>query len=80
MGELLFTKDFANVVFDEAYCEFFIKDKLIFSDNILLKSNLVNLSGSARSALTALWRPLSMWRWAMNSRRDRDIQRSPPPW
>src|SRR3989338_4736918 len=48
MGELLFTKDFANIVFDEAYCEFFVKDKLIFSDNILLKSNLVNLSGSAK--------------------------------
>lgn len=48
MGELLFTKDFANVVFDEAYCEFFVKDKLIFSDNILLKSNLVNLSGNAK--------------------------------
>ena len=48
MGELLFTKDFANIVFDEAYCEFFVKDKLIFSDNIILKSNLVNLSGNAK--------------------------------
>src|SRR3989338_6700337 len=48
MGELLFTKDFANIVFDEAYCEFFIKDKLLFTDNLLLKSNLVNLSGSAK--------------------------------
>ena len=25
------------MVFDEAYCEFFVKDKLIFSDNIHFK-------------------------------------------
>lgn len=48
MGELIFTKDFANIVFDQAYCEFFVKDRFIFTENLILKSNLVNLYGNAK--------------------------------
>lgn len=48
LGELLFTEDFANIVFSEGYCEFFIKDKFVFTDNLQLKSNLVNLEGKGK--------------------------------
>lgn len=48
LGQLLFTKDFTNIVFDEGYCEFFIKDKFIFTDNLKLKSNVVNLQGAGK--------------------------------
>lgn len=48
LGELLFTRDFRNIVFNEGYCDFLIKDKYIFTDNLRLKSNLLDLSGSGR--------------------------------
>ena len=48
IGEILFTKDFANVVFNEGYCEFFIKDQFLFTDNLRLRSNIVDLEGKGK--------------------------------
>lgn len=48
LGELIFAKDFANIVFNEASCGFVIQDKYIFSDTLKLKSTLVNLAGYAK--------------------------------
>ena len=45
LGELLFAKDFARVLFSEGYCGFSIQDRFIASDNLRLKSNLANLEG-----------------------------------
>lgn len=44
-GVLLFTSDFSNVIFSEGQCNFTIKNKEIVSDNLSLKSDLLNLSG-----------------------------------
>ena len=48
LGELLFKKNFANIVFREGYCEFVIQNKYIFTDNLTLKSNLANLTGPVK--------------------------------
>jgi hypothetical protein len=48
LGALLFSKDFANIIFSQAYCGFVVKDKSIFTDDLALKSNVVDLNGSAR--------------------------------
>ncbi len=48
LGKLIFTKDFTNIIFSKGYCEFFVKDKLIFSDNIQFESNLANLKGKGK--------------------------------
>lgn len=48
IGEILFTKDFANVVFNEGYCEFFIRDQFLFTDNLKLRSNIVDLEGKGK--------------------------------
>lgn len=46
LGSLLFAKgDFANIVFSEGSCDFIVRDKYIFSDNLFFKSNITNLSG-----------------------------------
>lgn len=46
IGKLLFTTDFTKVVFSEGYCAFKIFDKQIMTDNIKLKSNLADITGS----------------------------------
>jgi hypothetical protein len=48
LGKLLFRKDFTDIVFSDGYCEFFIKDKAIFTDKLMLKSSLVNLEGRGK--------------------------------
>lgn len=48
LGKLLFSKDFTDIVFSDGYCEFFIKDKAIFTDKLILKSSLVNLEGRGK--------------------------------
>jgi hypothetical protein len=48
LGQLLFTPDFINIVFDKGYCDFIIKDKFILTDNLSLLSNLANLTGYAK--------------------------------
>lgn len=48
LGKLLFTKNFADIAFNEGYCEFFVKDKFIFTENLRLTSQLVTLEGKGR--------------------------------
>jgi len=48
LGTLLFASDFNNVVFRDGRCSFLIKDKVFSMDDIALKSNLIDLYGSAR--------------------------------
>lgn len=48
LGELLFAKDFARIIFNEGSCGFTIQDKSIFTDNLKLKSTLADLSGSCK--------------------------------
>jgi len=48
LGQLLFTQDFVNIIFDKGYCDFSLKDKTILTDNLNLLSNLVNLTGYAK--------------------------------
>jgi len=45
LGKLLFTKDFTNIVFSEGNCALIMQDKIISTDNLILKSNVVDLSG-----------------------------------
>jgi hypothetical protein len=48
LGPLLFAKDFANIVFQEGSCAFLVQDQYIFTDNLRLKSNITELSGSVK--------------------------------
>ncbi len=48
MGKLLFSQDFANIIFSEGSCTFAILDKYISTDMLTLKSNMVLLSGPVR--------------------------------
>lgn len=48
LGSLIFAKDFANIVFSEGSCDILIKERFISSDNIILKSNIADMGGSAR--------------------------------
>jgi len=45
MGKLLFSQDFTSITFSEGKCEFVIQNKSVFTDNLILNSNMVNLSG-----------------------------------
>jgi uncharacterized protein involved in outer membrane biogenesis len=48
LGELLFSRDFANIIFNEGYGDFLIRDRAVFSDNLKLKSNLLNITGAGK--------------------------------
>lgn len=48
MGKLLFSQEFSNIIFYEGSCDFIVQDKLISTSNLLLKSNMVNLSGPVK--------------------------------
>lgn len=49
LGALLFSKqDFTNIVFSDGYCDFSIKDKYIYTDNLTLKSNITDLTGKVK--------------------------------
>lgn len=50
LGKVLFTKDFAQMVFSEISFNFTIQDSCIFTKNLMLKSNMAYLSG-----LVKLW-------------------------
>ncbi len=45
LGKILFTKDFAQIVFHEGSCNFVIQDSYIFTKDLMLKSNIAYLSG-----------------------------------
>jgi hypothetical protein len=49
LGSLLFAKDdFSHIVFNEGSCGFIVQDKYIFTDSLKLKSNITDLSGTAK--------------------------------
>jgi hypothetical protein len=48
MGALLLVKDFAKIVFREGTCDFLIQDKYIRTDNLSLKSAIMELLGPVR--------------------------------
>ncbi|MFA5286887.1 MAG: DUF3971 domain-containing protein [Candidatus Omnitrophota bacterium] len=45
LGKVLFTKDFAQMVFYEGSCSFIIQDSFILTKDLMLKSNMACLSG-----------------------------------
>lgn len=45
LGKLLFTKDLGSIKFSECTSDFLVKDRFVYTDNLKLKSNLVNFSG-----------------------------------
>ena len=45
VGKLLFAKDLGNIKFSECSCDFQVKDKFVYTDNLKLKSNITNLAG-----------------------------------
>lgn len=48
LGKLIFLKDFSSIVFHKGYCEFFIKDKTIFTENLQFVSPMVGIDGSGK--------------------------------
>ncbi|MDP3804058.1 MAG: AsmA-like C-terminal region-containing protein [Candidatus Omnitrophota bacterium] len=46
LGGLIFTSDFSDIVFTEGSCNFKIRDKIFYTNDISLKSDLLNLNGS----------------------------------
>ena len=46
MGALLFKRDFNSVVFKEGSCDFFIKENRAFTNNLIMKSDLLNIYGA----------------------------------
>ena len=48
IGKLLFRRDFSSVIFREGDCDFSIKDKVIATNDISLRSDLLNITGVAR--------------------------------
>jgi len=48
LGVLLFTSDFNNIIFKEGRCDFTIADKAIYTDELTLKSELLDLYGPVR--------------------------------
>lgn len=48
IGTLVFRRDFSSVIFKEGDCDFSIKDKTVSTNDINLRSDLLNISGVAR--------------------------------
>lgn len=48
LGQILFAKDFAHIVFSEASCNFIVQDQSIASDNLKMTSLLAEVTGSAK--------------------------------
>ncbi|MDD4953454.1 MAG: AsmA family protein [Candidatus Omnitrophica bacterium] len=48
LGAILFVKDFANIIFEEASCSFLVQDKYVSTQDLQFKSNIANLSGTAK--------------------------------
>ena len=46
LGKILFAKDFASIALSDCSCAFLVKDKFVYTDNLKLKSNLSDLSGT----------------------------------
>lgn len=48
LGALLFTSDFSNIIFKEGHCGFTIEENAISTDDLKLKSGLIDMYGSVR--------------------------------
>lgn len=48
IGTLLFRRDFSSVLFEEGTCDFFIKDRNFFTNDLMMKSSLLNLYGTIK--------------------------------
>ncbi|MDD5173458.1 MAG: DUF748 domain-containing protein [Candidatus Omnitrophota bacterium] len=48
MGTIVFRKDFSSVIFKEGSCDFSIKDRIIATNDLTLRSDLVDIIGVAR--------------------------------
>lgn len=48
LGALLFSRDFSNIVFSGGACDFLIGDKAISTDDLDLKSDVINMHGSLK--------------------------------
>jgi len=48
IGTVVFRRDFGSIIFKEGDCDFSIKDKVISTNDINLRSDLLNISGVAR--------------------------------
>lgn len=46
LGVLLFSRDFSNVVFRDGGCSFTVKDKAVYTDDLVLRSSLLSIYGS----------------------------------
>lgn len=45
IGTMLFTSDFSNIIFKEGRCDFTISDKTVYTDEIMLKSDVLDIYG-----------------------------------
>ncbi|MFA6357532.1 MAG: AsmA-like C-terminal region-containing protein [Candidatus Omnitrophota bacterium] len=48
IGNILFTKDLGSITFSDCSSDFKIKDKFVYMDNLKLKSEIANISGSLK--------------------------------
>jgi len=48
MGKLLFVRDFTSIVFKEGSCSFFVGDKSVSTENLVLKSDIADLDGKVK--------------------------------
>lgn len=48
LGGLLFSRDFSNIVFSGGACDFLIGDRAISTDDLDLKSDVINMHGSMK--------------------------------
>ncbi|MDP3791776.1 MAG: DUF3971 domain-containing protein [Candidatus Omnitrophota bacterium] len=48
IGTLLFRSDFGSVLFEDGSCNFFIKEKSFFINDLVMKSSLLNLYGAVK--------------------------------
>ncbi len=48
IGKLLLSKDISNAVFSDGGCSFSVKDKSIYTNDLVLRSNLLSIYGSVK--------------------------------
>jgi hypothetical protein len=48
LGKLLFAKDFASINIKEGNCDFLIQDRSIFTNNLTMKGEFIDLSGNMK--------------------------------
>ncbi|MGA2774487.1 MAG: DUF748 domain-containing protein [Candidatus Omnitrophota bacterium] len=48
LGSLLFIRDFSEIVFSEGSCSFIVRDKVISTKDLVMKSNITNLDGTVQ--------------------------------